>query len=123
RRIILRAKLTLRRDEPAAIQHRMGEYVAHRRATQPFESSAGSVFKNPPGDAAGRLIERAGLKGTTVGGAMISPKHANFIINRDDATAADVMALIRLARDRVREQFGVDLEMEVLRLGEWGDEP
>lgn len=123
RRIVLRAHLGLRPDDPVAIQRRMAEFVDHRRATQPFESSAGSVFKNPPGAAAGRLIDQAGLKGTAIGGALISPKHANFIVNRGDATAADVMALVRLARDRVRAKFEVDLEMEVLRLGEWEDAP
>lgn len=122
RRIVTRATFRLQPAEPAAIEARMKEYVEHRRATQPFKSSAGSVFQNPPGNAAGRLIDQAGLKGTTIGGAQISPKHANFIVNRGEATAADVIALIRLAHDRVLERFGVDLELEVLRLGEWGDE-
>lgn len=122
RRFILRATLGLTPDDPAAINERLRGFVEHRRATQPFESSAGSVFKNPPGDAAGRLLDQAGLKGTRVGGAMISPKHANFIINAENATAADVMGLVALARNRVREQFGIELEMEVLRLGDW-DKP
>ena len=123
RQIVLRARLALRPAPRAEIEDRLREFVEHRRATQPFESSAGSVFKNPPGDAAGRLLDRAGLKGTTIGGAMISPKHANFIINRGNATATDVMAMIDLGRARVREQFGVELEMEVLRLGDWEGQP
>jgi UDP-N-acetylmuramate dehydrogenase len=75
------------------------------------------VFKNPPGDFAGRLIEAAGLKGHRIGGAQISPMHANFIANTGGATAADVMALIRLAQQRVREQSGTHLECEVRIVG------
>jgi UDP-N-acetylmuramate dehydrogenase len=78
------------------------------------------MFKNPPGDHAGRLIEAAGLKGVQRGGAQISPVHANFVINRGGATAADVWALIELARGEVARKFGVELELEIERLGEWG---
>ena len=80
----------------------------------------GSIFKNPPGDFAGRLIEQAGLKGRRVGGAEISPVHANFIVNRGGARAVDVLALIELARQTVRERFGVELELEIELVGEWG---
>ena len=95
--------------------------LARRNATQPLRSpSCGSVFRNPPGDFAGRLIESAGLKGTRVGGAVVSEKHANFIINEGDATAQDIEQLIDLVRARVENQFGVRLELEVRVVGEAG---
>ena len=77
------------------------------------------MFKNPPGDFAGRLIEAAGLKGTRVGGAEISSKHANFFINHGDATAIDIKRLIDLAQSEVAERFGVELELEIELVGEW----
>ena len=79
----------------------------------------GSMFKNPLGDYAGRLIEACGIKGTRVGGAQISPLHANFFVNTGDATAADIKALIDMARERVRAYFGVELELEIELMGEW----
>ena len=79
----------------------------------------GSMFKNPSGDYAGRLIEAAGLKGTAIGDAQISNLHANFFINRGGASAADVYALIELARSEVAVQFDVDLELEIELIGEW----
>jgi len=75
------------------------------------------MFKNPPGDYAGRLIEAAGLKGTQIGGVMISPVHANFFVNTGGGTANDYLALIRCAQDKVRERFGVDLALEVELIG------
>jgi UDP-N-acetylmuramate dehydrogenase len=103
-----------------AEQAEIREYLGRRKATQPLDRpSCGSVFKNPPGDYAGRLIEAAGLKGHTIGGAQISDKHANFIVNIGSATAADVYDLIKLARDTVREQAGVTLEPEVHAVGDW----
>jgi len=85
-----------------------------RRRRQPLgRPSPGSVFKNPPGDHAGRLIERVGLKGKRIGGAAISSQHANFIVNEGGASAADILRLIDLARERVYKEFGVDLEMEL----------
>jgi UDP-N-acetylmuramate dehydrogenase len=81
----------------------------------------GSVFRNPPGDHAGRLIDAAGLKGTCVGGAEISSRHANFFINNGNATAADIQALILLAQKVVAEQFGVKLELEIVLVGEFPD--
>jgi UDP-N-acetylmuramate dehydrogenase len=80
--------------------------------------SAGSIFKNPPGEYAGRLVERAGLKGTRIGNAMISAKHGNYIVNLGGARAADVLALVALAHERVRDAMGVDLELEIKVVGE-----
>jgi UDP-N-acetylmuramate dehydrogenase len=109
----------LLRDNPAAIRERVAHYKQHRKDTQPAEKSAGSVFKNPPGDFSGRLIEAAGLKGTRLGGAQISPRHANFIVNTGGATAADITGLIALARNTVLDRFGVALELEVELRGDW----
>ena len=81
-------------------------------------ASAGCVWKNPPADVAGRLIEKCGLKGKRINGAEISSKHANFIVNRGGATAADILALMDLTRDRVQHQFGIALEPEIRILGE-----
>jgi UDP-N-acetylmuramate dehydrogenase len=77
------------------------------------------MFKNPPGDFAGRLIEAAGLKGQRIGNAEISPAHANFFINHGETRAADIQALIGLARKTVAEKFGINLELEIEMLGEW----
>ena len=79
--------------------------------------SGGSVFKNPPNDYAGRLIEEAGLKGKKVGGAMISPKHANYIVNTGEAKADDVLILMGLARQKVKEETGIELETEIRIIG------
>jgi len=117
--VILTAQIKLQRGEPGAIQARMEEFSAHRRRTQPPGASLGSMFKNPPGDFAGRLIEAAGLKGARVGQAEISPIHANFFVNLGGASAADIGRLIRLARDTVADRFGVLLELEVELLGDW----
>jgi UDP-N-acetylmuramate dehydrogenase len=93
--------------------------LARRNATQPLgEPSCGSVFRNPPGDFAGRLIEAAGLKGARVGGAMVSTKHANFILNDGTATAADIEQLIERVRDEVAAKLGAHLVLEVRVLGE-----
>lgn len=101
-------------------QARMAIHLARRKATQPLGlPSCGSVFRNPPGDHAGRLIELVGLKGHREGGAAISERHANFIVNVGNATATNVMACIRLSWDRVRAQTGVSLVPEVHVLGEW----
>jgi len=86
---------------------------------QPAGASVGSVFLNPPGDKAGRLIEAAGLKGTRIGGAVISEQHANFIINDQNASAQDVLDLMILAYERVKQQFGVSLIPEIEVIGEW----
>jgi UDP-N-acetylmuramate dehydrogenase len=109
----------LTRDDPAAIRARVAAYRQHRKDTQPPQPSAGSVFKNPPGDHAGRLVEAAGLKGAISGGAQISPKHANFIVNKGGATAADILTLVARARRTVLERFDVALELEVELRGDW----
>jgi UDP-N-acetylmuramate dehydrogenase len=97
------------------------QMLARRNATQPLGlPSCGSVFRNPDGDHAGRLIEQAGLKGARVGGAVVSAKHANFIINEGQATAADIEALIERVRATVQERSGVRLELEVRVVGEPG---
>jgi UDP-N-acetylmuramate dehydrogenase len=119
RRILLAASFRLERAEPAAIRARLRELLERRRATQPVdERSCGSVFLNPPGDFAGRLIEAAGLKGAREGGAEISAVHANFIVTRAGATAADVLALVARARREVAARFGIELETEVKLLGD-----
>lgn len=120
RPVVLAAELMLKRGEPEAITAKMDEFVAHRKRTQPPGASTGSMFKNPPGDFAGRLIEAAGLKGKRIGGAEISVQHANFFLNLGEARAADFFALIHLAHETVKEKFGVDLQLEVELVGEWG---
>jgi UDP-N-acetylmuramate dehydrogenase len=116
--VVLRADLELRGDAPQMCIARMNQYTEHRRRTQPTDPSVGSIFKNPPGDAAGRLIDQAGLKGTRVGGIEVSQVHANFFVNRGGATASDVLRLIEMARERVRGKFGVELELEIEVIGD-----
>jgi UDP-N-acetylmuramate dehydrogenase len=112
--IILSGALSLSAGDGAGIRREARRLWTQRRARQPLgQPSCGSVFKNPPGDFAGRLIEKAGLKGVNKRGAQISSLHANFIINRGDAKASDVLYLMNLIRSRVRAQFGVLLEPEV----------
>jgi UDP-N-acetylmuramate dehydrogenase len=120
-RVVLSARFRVHADDAAAVRARTDAVTAQRKAAQPWGTrSLGSVFKNPPGDHAGRLVEAAGLKGRRVGGAEISVKHANFILNADHARAADVLALADLAHDTVLEQFGVDLEREIVCAGDPG---
>ncbi len=105
-----------------AIKRQMDAYARKRHESQPREPSAGCMFKNPPGTSAGRLIDECGLKGERVGDAEVSPVHANFIVNRGQATSADVLELMRRVRARVRQAKGVDLEPEVLLYGKkWED--
>ena len=112
--IITGVRFVLRRDDPAAIAARMEEYQRARRQGQPHGlASAGSFFKNPPGDSAGRLIDACGLKGLRVGDAMVSPAHANFFVNTGQASAADMRELARLVREAVYRRHGVQLEQEV----------
>lgn len=118
--IVLEAVLRLERSNPEAVQAKTDEYTSYRKVTQPPGASMGSMFKNPPGDYAGRLIEMAGLKGRRIGGAGISPLHGNFFINYGNASASDVWKLIRLAQEAVLEKFGVALELEIQLVGEWG---
>ncbi|HEX2861151.1 MAG TPA: UDP-N-acetylmuramate dehydrogenase, partial [Lacunisphaera sp.] len=102
------------------IRRQIDAYQKKRVESQPREPSAGCIFKNPPGTSAGRLIDESGLKGERVGDAEISPVHANFIVNRGHATSADIIALVRQVRAKVKEAKGVDLEPEVLLYGqEW----
>lgn len=117
--VVVEVVLKLTRSDPLEIKRRSERYLKKRRLTQPLEyPSAGSVFKNPPGDAAGRLIELAGAKGLRVGDAMVSERHANFIINLGNARAQDVLQLIRRVREMVWSKFGVKLDLEVKALGE-----
>lgn len=112
RGIILSATFKLKVCPTA--QETVRELISSRRATQPLEAaSAGCYFRNPPGDSAGRLIEAAAMKGVSVGGASVSTKHANFIINAQDATSSDVLALAALVRQRVNDLSGLDLQSEV----------
>ena len=117
---VLRAELELQRDDAARIQQRMDHNNEYRRRTQPPGASLGSIFKNPPGDYAGRLIEAAGLKGKCQGSVQVSPLHANFFVNHSvDASASDYSALIQHVRQRVKDRFDVDLELEIQMLGAW----
>ncbi len=116
--VVLRAEFELERDDAANCIARMNQYTEHRRRTQPTEPSVGSMFKNPQGDYAGRLIEAAGLKGTRIGNVQISNVHANFFVNLGGATANDVMQLIELVKNQVREKFKVELELEIQVVGE-----
>lgn len=116
--VILGVRFELDREDPENISQRVEDYVTRRKAKQPLEfPSGGSVFKNPPNDYAGRLIEEAGLKGRRIGGAMISPKHANFIVNTSNARADDILALIDLVREKVKEESGIELEPEIKVVG------
>ena len=116
--IVTRARLHTTGADPQASEARTKAFLEHRKATQPLDlPSCGSTFRNPPGDAAGRLIEAAGLKGFTVGGAQVSPKHANFVVNLGDATADDIRKVIAHVITTVAAVHGVTLEREVLYLG------
>jgi UDP-N-acetylmuramate dehydrogenase len=118
--IVVEATLELHPGEPAAIRREMEEARAWRRATQPLaEPNCGSVFKNPEGDHAARLVEEAGGKGLSVGGAHVSEKHANFVVAAPGATAADVWELIGRVQRLVEDRFGVSLEREVQLVGEF----
>jgi len=117
KRLILKARFRLEPGDGAAIKARMEELAVKRREKQPLEyPSAGSMFKRPPGHFAAALIDQCGLKGLTVGGAQVSEKHAGFVVNRGEATCADVLELVRQVKERVFQETGVELEMEVKRL-------
>ena len=120
---VLAAEFRLHRAAVDECLGKIAEYERWRRAHQPREHSAGSMFKNPPGTAAGRLIDAAGLKGAEHGGAQISTRHANFFVTQPGATAADIVALIRLAHRTVLERFGIQLELEISPLGRWEHDP
>lgn len=113
------ATLGLEAGDGARARARIKEFLSRRIATQPLQQpNAGSVFRNPPGDHAARLIESCGLKGLAIGGAEVSTKHANFIVNRGGASAADIEALVEAVRGRVLQQAGVDLVPEVRIVGD-----
>ncbi|MEQ3363203.1 UDP-N-acetylmuramate dehydrogenase [Raoultibacter massiliensis] len=116
--IVLECELSVQSALPSFIRGKMEAALAKRKKSQPLNlASCGSVFKNPDGRSAGALIEEAGLKGERRGGAQISDKHANFIVNVGNATARDVMELIELARTKVKEAYGIELQPEVRFLG------
>lgn len=116
--VVVSASFELVADDQTAIRNRMEGYRRHRADTQPGAlQNAGSTFKNPPGDSAGRLVEAAGLKGRSVGGAQVSELHANFFIASDGASAQDVFDLVHLVRRGVADRFGVELEPEVRFVG------
>jgi UDP-N-acetylmuramate dehydrogenase len=117
--VVLTAGFNLKEEAPKTIASRMAGYLKQRKEKQPLEfPNAGSVFKNPLNDYAGRLIEAAGLKGVRIGGAMISEKHANFIVNLGKAKARDILTLAEWVRDKVYQEKGVKLEMEIQVMGE-----
>jgi len=114
RTVVCAAELELRQGDTPTVQAELLRHIERRNATQPLElPNSGSIFRNPPGDYAARLIESAGCKGLRMGGAQVSEKHANFIVNRGGATCADVLALIDEVRETVKRTHGVDLELEV----------
>lgn len=118
--IALKAVIHLEKGEEALIQAKMDDLMNRRREKQPLEyPSAGSTFKRPEGNFAGKLIMDAGLKGFAVGGAQVSEKHCGFVINKGSATATDIDKLMYIVQERVNEQFGVKLEPEVIRLGKF----
>jgi UDP-N-acetylmuramate dehydrogenase len=118
--LILEATFRLAPADPDTIKGRLDDIRRWRQAHQPIGlPSAGSVFRNPPGDSAGRLIDAAGLKGLRAGGAVVSEKHANFIVNDQKGTAADVRRLAERVRAEVARRFGVELEFEIEFLGDW----
>jgi len=117
--IVLSGTLRLKNSSREEVSAKINEFSESRKSAQPPGASMGSMFKNPAGDHAGRLIEAAGLKGTRIGNAEISTKHGNFFINHGDTKAEDVHALIRLTQETVFKKFGVELELEVELVGEW----
>ena len=116
--VVLGAELNLEAATEEAVRGRMAEFGERRKSTQPPGASMGSMFKNPTGDKAGRLIEAAGLKGKRLGSVEVSNVHANFFVNHGRATATDVQALINLVHATVRAKFGVELELEIELVGE-----
>ncbi len=116
--IVWDAVFRVGKDEKKEIKKKVIKILKERKKRQPaLLGTAGSVFKNPPGDYAGRLIEEAGLKGKVLGGARISPKHANWIVTSQGARARDVYGLMKLVRERVKDKFGIELEPEVKLIG------
>ena len=117
--VVLSAELRLEHSTKEAVSAKVSEFSRRRKETQPPGASMGSMFKNPPGDFAGRLIEAAGLKGTRIGNAEISQVHANFFINHGETSAQDIRALVELVQESVAVNSGVHLELEIEFIGEW----
>jgi UDP-N-acetylmuramate dehydrogenase len=117
--IVLSAELSLKNSTKEEAVVKIQQFSAHRKATQPPGASMGSMFKNPNGDYAGKLIEASGLKGTRIGNAEISPLHGNFFINHANTRAEDIRALVELVQKTVKEKQDVDLEMEIEFVGDW----
>jgi UDP-N-acetylmuramate dehydrogenase len=120
--VVTQVRMRLALEDTARVTSKVRDLVTKRKASQPAgHPNSGSMFRNPPGDYAGRLIEAAGLKGTRIGRAKIAERHGNFIVNLGGANAEDVRRLMELARAEVKKQFGVELEAEVRLVGEWPD--
>ena len=117
--VVLAAELRLSNSTREDVTVKIEQFSAHRKTTQPPGASMGSMFKNPPGDYAGRLIEACGLKGTRIGNAEISPLHGNFFINYANTRAEDIRALVELVQKTVKEKQGVELELEIEFVGDW----
>ena len=117
--VVLSAEFSLKNATIEEVSVKIEQFTQRRKATQPPGASMGSMFKNPPGDFAGRLIEAAGLKGARVGNAEISTVHGNFFVNRGDTKASDIRMLIEQAQRTVAEKLGVRLELEVELIGDW----
>ena len=112
--MILSATLELERDDPRELARRMQKQWIVRKASQPMgHQCAGCVFRNPRGVSAGELVEKAGLRGTRIGGAVVSDRHANFIVTEPEATSNDVLRLIDLVRSQVHDRMGVELELQL----------
>ncbi|MGO8688103.1 MAG: UDP-N-acetylmuramate dehydrogenase [Thermoguttaceae bacterium] len=112
--VILEGSFQLEEDEPADLARRMQKQWIVKKAAQPMgHQCAGCIFKNPRGASAGELIEKAGLKGTRIGGAVVSDRHANFIVAEPESTSTDVLRLMEMIRSQVRDRLGVDLELEI----------
>lgn len=119
RAMVLSAEFALKNSTKEEATVKIQQFSAHRKATQPPGASMGSMFKNPDGNYAGKLIEAAGLKGTRIGNAEISPLHGNFFINHENTKAEDIRALIELVQKTVKEKQDVELELEIELIGEW----
>lgn len=118
--IVIEAELKLKKGDHMAVQKAIDAHLDRRRQKQPLTlPNSGSVFKNPEGDTAGRLIEEAGLKGFSIGDAAVSIKHANFIVNQGEAAAADILELIETVQKVVKDKTGIDLETEIVVTGDW----
>lgn len=117
--VVLDVTLQLAHGDPAELLREADQHADYRHATQPTGKCAGSIFKNPEGTYSGLVIEQLGLKGTRVGGAVVSPKHANFIVNDGGASARDIVELIAVVQQAVREGTGIELSPEIEQIGEW----